>query len=120
MSTISIFPENHEAGEIIWRAVAGDKESLGKTAGEALDELMTKLDQGELLTPMLVRQMGPDQFFTAEQQQRLSELMSRWRVARDAGQKLPPGEQAELEALVEAQLEGSAQRAEAMLRNRKS
>ena len=66
---------------------------------------------------MIVQQFRPDQFFTAEQQQRLCELMSCWRAARDTGQTLPPDEQVELEALVEAQLEGSAQRAEAMLRD---
>jgi hypothetical protein len=57
--------------------------------------------------------MEPDEFFTAEQQQRLEELLSRWRVARDGGRQFPSEEQAELEALVEAQLEGSARRVEA-------
>ncbi|MEK7831398.1 MAG: hypothetical protein AAB401_09960, partial [Acidobacteriota bacterium] len=59
--------------------------------------------------------MQPDRFFTSEQRNRLQELMVRWRTARDEGARLPKEEQAELESLVSAQLEGAAQRAEAML-----
>jgi hypothetical protein len=59
---------------------------------------------------------GPDPFFTARQIQRLEELMARWRTARDAGTALSAEEQAELEALVEAELQASEQRAAAMLR----
>ena len=60
----------------------------------------------------------PDRFFTAEQLRRLAELMSRWRAARDSGGKLPLGEQAELEALVEAELDGAARRAEVIAKGR--
>jgi hypothetical protein len=60
-------------------------------------------------------QLRPDQFFTAEQQQRLEELMARWRQARDAGLLLPQAEQAELDALVEAELRASMQRAAALV-----
>ena len=58
--------------------------------------------------------MQPDRFFTAEQLERLSELMLRWRQARDAGTTLPPAKQAELEALVEAEVRAAADRAEAL------
>ncbi len=64
--------------------------------------------------------MRPDRFFTSEQQNRLEELMRLWRAARDAGAQLPTEQQAELEALVEAQLEGAARRAEAMFANIKA
>ena len=70
------------------------------------------------MTTVSAQRFRPDPFFTAEQQQRMTELMTLWRVARDAGGKLPPDEQAELEALVEAELEGAARRAEAMLSER--
>lgn len=119
MTTISILPENQAAGEMIWRAVAGEKESVGKTAGEALDELMIQMDQENSTAPIVAFQMGPDEFFTAAQQQRLEELMSKWRTARDSGQQLSIEDQAELEALVEAQLAGSARRFEAMSGERK-
>ena len=57
-----------------------------------------------------------DAFFTAEQQERLQQLMSRWREARDSGNALPPEEQAELDGLVEAELRASAARAAALRR----
>jgi len=117
MTTISIIPENPGAGETVWRAVAGDKESVGKTVGEALDALTSQLDWEASEALVIVRQLRPDRFFTAEQQQRLAELMSRWRVARDAGSSLPPDEQAELESLIEAEVWGSGQRAEQALRD---
>jgi hypothetical protein len=40
--------------------------------------------------------------------------MSRWRAARDAGSELPPEERAELDALVEAELEATSRRAQAI------
>lgn len=52
----------------------------------------------------------PDQFFTAAQQQRLKELMDRWRAARDHGKLLPVGEQTELESLIETELQAATQR----------
>lgn len=67
MATISLLPENQADGEIIWRAVAGEKESVGKTAGEALDELMSRMDQENSVTPIVARQMGPDESFTQHQ-----------------------------------------------------
>lgn len=90
--------------------MAGDKQSIGKTAGEALDALTAQLDKDEASTLVIVQNLGLDQFFNAEQQQRLSELMSHWRSARDQGQALPSDEQAELDALVEAELQASANR----------
>ena len=53
----------------------------------------------------------PDRFFNAEQQRRLAELMARLRAARDRGCMLASDEQTELEALVEAELRGAADRA---------
>lgn len=63
-------------------------------------------------------QMHPDKFFTAEQQKRLAHLMSKWRTARDSGSKLSTDQQAELETLIDAELEGSAKRVEALLNSK--
>ena len=115
MSTISIIPENNQAGEIIWRAVADKKEATGKTVGEAIDAITPLLEDEESSSMIVVQRMRPDKFFTAEQQKRLTDLMSKWRTARDSGSKLSADEQYELEALIDAQLEGSAKRAEALL-----
>jgi len=37
-------------------------------------------------TLIIVRSLGPDRFFTAEQRQRLEQLMARWRSTRDASE----------------------------------
>jgi hypothetical protein len=58
----------------------------------------------------------PDEFFRADQLQRLTELMTRWRQARDASTALPPAEQAELDALIAAELKAATARAAAALR----
>lgn len=52
--------------------------------------------------------------FTAEQQQRLIELMALWRVARDSGVSFPSSDQQELESLVDAELLDTARRAREM------
>ncbi len=52
----------------------------------------------------------PDSFFSGEQQERLLELMSLWRFARDKGESLPPEQQAELDTLVETELKAATAR----------
>ncbi len=115
MDTITIAVESLDSGETFWRAVSGDKRSLGKTAGEALDKLTPQLDEDTSGALVVIQPMRPDRFFTTEQRERLEELMALWRAARDSGTQLPPEQDAELEGLVEAQLEGAALRAEVLL-----
>ncbi len=59
-----------------------------------------------------VQDFRPDEFFTEAQQTRFVELLQKWRIARDDGETLSNDEQSELEKLIEAELEGSARRAE--------
>jgi hypothetical protein len=115
MTTITIIPES--AGPPPrYRAIAGKTEAVGKTAGEALDALASQLDEASAGTLLVVQCRRPDEFFTAAQQERLQELMTRWRAARDAGAALPAEEQAELDGLVDAELRASAARAAALRR----
>ena len=83
---------------------------------EALDALTSQLspDEGGML--VVIQRLRPDRFFTAAQQQRLADLMSQWRIARDAGGSLAPDEQIELQSLVEAELEAAGRRAERTVR----
>ena len=111
MTKISILPVPTKSGDISYCAVAGDKQTKGKTAGEALDALAAQLTEEEDGTLVIVQNRRPDRFFSAMQQKRLNELMDLWRVARDRGDNLSKEEQAELEALVEAELQASATRA---------
>jgi hypothetical protein len=82
--------------------------------GAAIDGLAAQLDESAG-TLIIVQNLRPDQFFTAEQQQRLEELFAKWREARDRGAALPAAEQAELESLVNAELDGSSERVHAMV-----
>lgn len=114
MTTVAILPETTEAGTS-YRAVAGEKQSVGRTAGEALDSLTAQLTDEEAGTLVVVQNLRPDHLFTAAQQDRLSELMARWRTARDTDTRLPPAEQAELDSLVNAELQAAIRRAAALL-----
>ncbi|HJT78520.1 MAG TPA: hypothetical protein VJ739_15050 [Gemmataceae bacterium] len=116
MTTIAIFPDQPEASPPRFRAVAGRAESVGDTAGQALDALAAQLGGLEGTTLVVVHPTRPDSLFTAEQQDRLAELMNRWRAARDAGGRLPAEEQAELDALVEAELRAASARSAALAR----
>ncbi len=115
MTKVAIVSIPTAAGEIAYHAMAGDKQSHGKTAGEALDALTAQLSEDEAGTLVIVQHFRPDRFFAADQQRRLAELMARWRVARDAGATLPADEQAELDALVEEEVRASAKRTAALL-----
>ncbi len=114
MTTVAILPVPTEKGGLSYRGVAGDKRSQGSTPGEALDALATQLGDDGTRLLVVVQSLRPDRFFSAAQQQRLSELMEQWRAAHDQDQSLPSERQAELDALVEAELSASADRAAAL------
>lgn len=106
MTTITIVPEKTDS----YRALAGDKESTGRTAGEALDALTPQLEDDESSTLVIVQKHKSDKFFNAAQQTRLTELMERRKT-----QDLSTEEDTELENLIEAELDGARQRAEILL-----
>jgi predicted Zn-dependent protease with MMP-like domain len=110
MTTITITPERADT----YRAVTGDKESTGRTAGEALDALASQLADDESGTLVTVQNRKADPFFDAARQARLTELIGR----RDGG-ALAPEEAGELESLIEAELDGARDRADALLRELK-
>jgi hypothetical protein len=113
MTTITIVPHRSEAGAD-YRAVAGRRQSVGKTPGEALDAMTAQLPSDESGTLVVVQSLRPDAYFTAEQVRRLDELMMQWRAARDRGTAISPADQAELDALVKAELDAATRRAEAL------
>ncbi|MEW6356147.1 MAG: hypothetical protein AB1696_07485 [Planctomycetota bacterium] len=104
MTRVAILPVPTGQGRVSYHAVAGDKQSQGRTAGEALDALTAQLPEEETGALVIVQSLRPDQFFRPEQQRRLAELMERWRIARDKGESLSSVEQTELDSLVEAEL----------------
>ena len=115
MTKVDILEETAESGKPTYRAVAGDKQSVGQSAGEALDALTAQLPADEAGTLVVVQGRRPDEFFTADEQRRLSELMAEWRDARDGGKQFPADLQTELEQLVDAELQASAKRTQAIL-----
>jgi len=115
MTTVAILPIFDDSGKKSYRAIAGDKQSVGKTAGEALDALTAQLGETEFSALLLLQSFRPDQFFSIEQQKRLSELMNLWRQARDEGQLLTTELQAELDSLVEAELSAATARTASLL-----
>jgi hypothetical protein len=62
------------------------------------------LEVGSFEALLIIQSFRPDLFFSAIQQARLSKRMSLWRAARDRRETLPPDQEAELEALVDAEL----------------
>lgn len=117
MTKVAILPVPSPSGTVSYHALAGGKQSHGRTAGAALDALSVQLDDDEKDTLIVVQHQKPDAFFDEAQQRRLAELMTLWRAARDAGAVLSPEEQTELDQLVEAEIEASSRRTEAILRD---
>ena len=115
MTTEAIESVLDASGQRSYRAVAGNKQSYGKTAGQALDALTTQLGEAEFNVILVLQSFCPDQFFGVEQQRRLSELMELWRKARDEEKSFPKELQAELDSLVEAELNATAKRAKFLM-----
>jgi hypothetical protein len=114
MTAISILPIIDETGQHHYRASSGDRQSIGKTPGEALDAIVAQFGQPSLPFLLLIPNFQPDPFFTAQQQQRLTQLMTAWKQARDAAEDFPEDLKAELNKLVEAELLASRDRLSAM------
>jgi hypothetical protein len=94
--------------------VTARNQAMGRTAGEALDALTSQLPSEEGDTLIIVRNLGPDRFFTAEQRHRLEQLMAVWRSALDAGGSLPANEPCELEQLIDGELRAATGRTAAI------
>jgi len=114
MTKVAILPELCDGGETAYRAVAAGFQSHAKTIGAALDAIMPQLPSDAAGMVVIVQSQRPDSLFNSAQQERLQQLMGRWRAARDSGASLPANEQAELEALTEAEIKASGHRAAAL------
>ena len=104
---VVVLPNNPSATK--FRAFSGKNTSVGETIGQALDSLSKEFSL-EKNSVIYIQDFEPDEFFTAKQQKRMSELMDKWRELRDCNSRLSVEEQTELEQLVESELSGSANR----------
>ncbi len=108
MTTVEVSAHNQNGKG--FRAVSGEKESFGKTLGQAIDALTLQLENGDTDTLVIVQRFQPDEFFSADQQQRLRQLIDKLHDMEAGIGVLSVDEQVELEELVEAELEGVARR----------
>lgn len=114
MTTISVLaPPDAESG---YRAVADGVEACGETPGRALDALVERTGPTVGATLVVIQPNAGDEFFSDAQRHRLTELMARWRAARDSLQPFPPTDQAELDGLIAEELKAAVARSAAMLR----
>jgi len=109
MASISIHTEPGKRGEPRFRAIAGDRQSVGRTMGEALDALTADWGDDVPETAVLIQRFQPDAYFTQAQHDRVQELLSR----RDS---LAAAERAELEALIDAELAATVARTDRLVR----
>jgi hypothetical protein len=112
MTKITITAQRPGSPDTMYAASTDACTSVGRTAGAALDALSEKIGGTYSGAVVVLQNLRADEFFTVAQQQRLEELLTKWRLARDSGHTLPTDEQAELESLVDRELEGSARRVE--------
>ncbi len=120
MTKVIITPERSGGTVARFRAATRGHESVGNTPGAALDALAGQLNDQEAGSFVIVQNLRPDEFFTAAQQDRLLALLAGRREAQQRGRDLEPVEEAELELLVQAELDGAARRAAAMIQELRS
>lgn len=116
MTQVSLIHDAVDPETMPYRAVAGSVQAMGRTAGEALDALAERLGPEEAKTLVIVRNLTADRYFTAEQRQRLEQLMARRRQAEDGDAAWTHDDEGELEQLVDAELRAATKRAEALCR----
>jgi hypothetical protein len=107
-TSVSIRIEQDEANRPRFRAVAGRRQSVGRTAGEALDALIAQEGGHIECSAVLVQRFAPDAFFTQAQHDRMQELLAR----RDS---LTAGESTELDALIDAELDATVSRTDPLM-----
>lgn len=94
-----------------FRAAAGSYEAVGRTAGEALDSLLAKEGQSIESSTILIQRFAPDIYFTQAQHDRMTDLLDRRGSLSDA-------ETAELDELIDVELDATVTRAEAVMKPR--
>ena len=103
MTAIAIRTDEQEAGKRQFRAIAGDRQSLGRTMGEALDALTAEWGDDVQETVVLIQRFQPDQYFTQAQSDRMQALLARRST-------LTPEERRELESLIDAEVDATVAR----------
>jgi glycine cleavage system aminomethyltransferase T len=95
-----------------FRAISGKRQSTGRTPGEALDALLAQEDGNIESSAILIQRFAPDAYFTQAQHDRMQELLAR-RTA------LTEEENAELDALIDAELAATVARTDSLVQHKK-
>jgi hypothetical protein len=111
MTSIAIRTDSSNADTPRFRAVAGNRQAVGRTMGEALDALTADWGDDIRETVVFIQRFESDTYFTAAQYHRMQELLTRRAV-------LTAEERGELEALIDAELDATIARTEGLLRPR--
>lgn len=123
MTTIKIISEI-SAEKTIYRASCGMQQAIGITPGQALDMLEKELAIQRLGnsggTLIIVQRFRPDEFFAANQQLRLRELLEQFHQAKTVGEAFDSAKKQELETLVDAEWNAAIERAEAIFKQTQS
>jgi hypothetical protein len=108
MTTVTVHEDTDAADATCFSAIAGRHHSVGRTAGEALDALLAKEGHTVDSSAILIQRFAPDAYFTKAQIDRLRDLLDRRTALTDE-------ERAELHDLVDAELEATIARSEALV-----
>jgi hypothetical protein len=105
LQTIEIYQESGKRSNKSYRAIRGQQQAEGKTAGQALDSLEKMLTtSGESSNSLVILQrFQPDTLFPETAQMRLQALMSRFHDAINQDTELTAEERTELEQLIDAE-----------------
>ncbi len=107
MTGVSIHAENEDLQAPRFRAVAGRRQSVGRTAGEALDALLAQEGDSIESAAILIQRFIPDSYFTQAQYDRMRALL-------DRRASLQADENDELDALIDAELDATVKRTSAL------
>ena len=111
MSAVMIHSETIDESNPRFRAIAGSLQSIGRTAGEALDSLLAQ--EGETIesSMIVIQRFAPDAYFSQAQHDRMQELLERHSTPNGA-------ESNELNALIDAELDTTVIRSQAPLKRK--
>ena len=107
MAAATIRTDIQAADNAKFIARTGNLRAVGRTMGEALDALASQWGEITQSVPVIIQHFGPDRFFTQPQFDRLKELRTRIGI-------LSAEELTELEALIDAELEATVARLDAL------
>lgn len=121
IQAIEIFQENNNSNKKKrYRAIQGNYQAQGSTAGKALDMLesqKSKSNKDQSGTVVIVQRFKSDKFFNASQQIALQDAMDKFRQSLQSDHELTNEDKEELEMLIEMEWMAAIGRAASIIGN---